>query len=408
MTKKNLNLAVGAVLVAFSSVASAQSGVVRPAYQFPSTTAPASGPASVQVAGTPFFFMPYLGLAAGYDDNLFLSSTNEKASTLYVFSPGFRLDARDPNKVIQLSYQSQIGRYGQSDDDDYVDHTLRTQFDIALNRSNFLRFGVDYLRNHDPRGSTDRPVAGRPDKYRLTNPYVTYALGAPGAAGRVEVYYNYMDKQYLNNRETTVGSDRQSEEFGGAFYWRVMPRTYVLVEARETRISYQLPSSPLDANERRIYGGVTWEATAATTGTLKVGNLKRRFDSDLPNFSGTSWEGIITWAPRTYSKFDFYTARQSNESTGLGSFILSSIAGVSWNHAWSSVISTGVDYRHQKDEYQGFDRSDKTNILGLKVGYKFRRWLTLGAEYSHTQRDSNVPLFEYDKNLYLLTATASM
>ncbi len=35
-------------------------------------------------------------------------------------------------------------------------------------------------------------------------------------------------------------------------------------------------------------------------------------------------------------------------------------------------------------------------------------WLTLGAEFSHIQRDSNLPAFEYDKNLYLLSATASM
>jgi hypothetical protein len=46
--------------------------------------------------------------------------------------------------------------------------------------------------------------------------------------------------------------------------------------------------------------------------------------------------------------------------------------------------------------------------LGLRAGYKFRRWLTLGAEYTHSNRDSNTPVFEYDKNLYLLTATASM
>jgi hypothetical protein len=188
-----------------------------------------------------------------------------------------------------------------------------------------------------------------------------------------------------------------------------MPKTYAIFEARETRIAYHLPTSPLDANETRIYGGISWEATAATVGTIKVGNLKRRPEDDsASDFSGTSWEAIVTWSPRTYSKFDFFTARQTNESTGLGNFILSSIAGVSWNHAWSSVLTTGVDYRYQKDEYQGFDRTDKSNILGLKVGYKFRRWLTLGAEYSHTQRDSNLPTFEYDKNLYLLTATASM
>ena len=153
---------------------------------------------------------------------------------------------------------------------------------------------------------------------------------------------------------------------------------------------------------------MTWEATAATTGTLKVGRLERKFDRDLPRFTGTSWEGIVTWSPRTYSKFDFYTARQTHESTGLGNFILTSVAGVTWTHAWNSVFNTGVDLRYAKDDYQGFDRRDQIKSVGLKAGYKFRRWLTLGAEYTHSERDSNRPTFEYDKNLYLLTATASM
>lgn len=404
----NNNLRFAAVMAALvAGPALAQSSLVRPAYQYPAA-APTSGPASVQVGTTPFYFTPYMGFGAGYDDNLFLSNSNEKSSTLYVFSPGFTLDARSPNSVVRLSHQSQIGRYGQSEEDNYVDHTSLAQMDFAFDRRNFLRVGITHLRAHDPRGSTDRPIAGRPDRYRLTNPFVTYAFGAPGAAGRIEAYYNNANKRYLNNRETTVNSDRRTEEFGGAFYWRVMPKTYLLAEARETRIGYRSPAVPLDARERRYYGGVSWEATAATTGTLKAGRLERDFDSDRPDFSGTSWEGIITWAPRSYSKFDFYTARQTNESTGLGNFILTSIYGVTWNHAWNSLMSTGVDYRHAKDDYQGFDRRDKTNAVNLKVGYKFRRWLTLGAEYTHTQRDSNLPLFEYDKNLYLLTATASM
>ena len=46
--------------------------------------------------------------------------------------------------------------------------------------------------------------------------------------------------------------------------------------------------------------------------------------------------------------------------------------------------------------------------LGLKVGYRFRRWLTFGAEYNYIERDSNIDTSDYDKNRYFLTATASM
>lgn len=401
MTNKNLKLAVMATLLAAAADASAQ---IRPAYQYP-PDAPTSGP--IQLGGTPFYLTPYMGLAVGRDDNLFFSNVNEKSSSILLFSPGLSIEARSPHTVFQLKYQGQIGRYAQSDDDNYVDHASRAVFDVAFDRRNFLRVGLDYIRSHDPRGSTDRPVAGRPDRYRQVAPGATYAFGAPGAAGRVELYAGESDRRYLNNRATTALSDRENREFGGAFYWRVAPRTYVLAEARANDISYRQANVGA-GEERRYFGGLSWEATAATTGTLKVGRLERASDLTGDETSASSWEGIISWAPRTYSKFDFFTSRTTNESTGLGRFILSSIGGVSWNHAWSSFFSTGLDLRYQKDQYQGFNRTDEIKTVGLKAGYKFRRWLTLGAEFSHTNRDSNQPISEYDRNLYLLTATASM
>jgi polysaccharide biosynthesis protein VpsM len=399
---------VSAIVLSCSAPwASAQVAYVRPAYTFP-LVAEGSGPAAVRMGSTPFYFSPYVGAAVGRDDNLFLSSSNEKRSTLYIVSPGFKIDARDSNKVFQLGYQAQAGRYSSSEDDNYVDHTLRSQLDVAFDRRNFLKLGYDYSRAHDPRGSTDRPIAGRPDRYWLSSPNATYAFGAPGAAGRLEVYGSAGRKRYLNNRGTTINGDRDTTEFGGVFYWRAMPRTYLLAEARRTDLDYKASQSTFDSRETRYFGGVMWEATAATTGTLKVGRLEKRFDTVHPEFSGTSWEAHVGWAPRSYSKFDFFAARSTTEATGLGSFILTDVAGVSWTHAWSSVLSTAVDARYQKDEYQGFAREDDIKSLGFKVGYKFRRWLTLGAEYNHVRRDSSQRIFEYDKNLYLLTATASM
>jgi hypothetical protein len=223
----------------------------------------------------------------------------------------------------------------------------------------------------------------------------------------VEAYASDARTTYLNNRATTAVSDRKNVEFGGAFYWRVMPKTYVLAEARKNKISYEL-TNPASGDETRYYGGVSWEATAATTGTVKVGQLKRRFEGNIPESTSTSWEALVTWAPRTYSVFEFYSSRQTIESTGVGNFILSSASGVNWTHAWSSYLSSGVFFRYQRDEFQGANRTDETKSLGLKVGYKMRPWLTLGAEYNFTTRDSNEPVSEYDRNLYLLTATASM
>jgi hypothetical protein len=357
---------------------------------------------------SPFYIAPYVGAGIGHDDNLFDSNVNKQGSNFWVLSPGLTLDARERSSVFHLAYQNQIGRYTSSRADNYVDNTTNVAYDAAFGPRAFMHLGFDEMYGHDPRGSTDRGIATTPDRYRLLGPNVTLAYGAPSAQGRLEGYYSNVTRTYLNNRTTTSGSDRRTEEFGGAFYWRVMPRTQVLLDVRRTDQSYDRQTSPFSSTEKRVYAGVTWEATAQTSGTIKVGSLKKDFDSDLPSFSTTGWEGLITWAPRTYSKFDFYTARYPTESTGLGSFILADASGVLWTHAWSSVLTTGVNLRYERDKYQGFDRNDDVTSVGLKAGYRFRRWLTLGAEFTHTNRNSNQNFFEYDKNFYLLSATASM
>jgi hypothetical protein len=410
MIKKNLDLAAALLVLAGAQHSWAQTAntYIRPTYAYPAPP-PASGPASVQLGDTPLYFVPYVGAAVGHDSNLFYSDINKKGSNLYIVSGGFGLDARSSNAVFQADAQVQDGRYTSSIEDSYLDSSARAQADFAIDRRNFARAGIQYFRGHDPRGSTDRPAGEHPDKYREGNPYFTYAFGAPGARGRIEAYYSDMFKRYLNNREVTQFSDRDQQEYGAAFYVRMTPRTYGLVEAREDNIRYKAPGSPLSADETRLYLGVSWEATAATTGTIKFGRLKRDFiDSNLQDFTGNSWEGLISWAPRSYSKFDFYTARQTNESTGLGDFILSTIGGVTWSHDWTSRIRSGVELRYQHDAYQGFDRTDKTWLAGFKAGYKFRRWLTLGAEYDYWKRDSNLDVFDYTRNLFLITATASM
>ena len=397
MKHKNTKIALAALLCCATAGAMAQ---IRPAYTYPGAQ-PAQG--GIRMGDTPAFFTPWVGLGAGYDDNLLLSSSNERDTFFYVLSPGFKIDARSPGSVLQLTHQHQIGRYTSSHADDYVDHVTHLQGDWAFSGRTFARAGFDYVKSHDPRGSTDRAISSRPDEYRLYAPSATFAFGAPGAQGRVELYYSNAIKRYTNNRATTIFSDRDTQEYGGALYVRVAPKTYVLGEVRQTDIDYRIFNAN-SGQERRYYAGVSWEATAATTGTLKAGRAKRSFDSGLPSETFTSWEGIIQWAPRTYSTFDLYTSRQTNESTGLGRFIITEAVGLNWNHQWSSVVMTGVNARWQRDEYQGFNRTDETKTLGLKVGYKFRRWMVLGAEYTYQTRDSNLP-FDYDKNLYLLTAT---
>jgi hypothetical protein len=238
-------------------------------------------------------------------------------------------------------------------------------------------------------------------------PSGVFAFGAPGARGRVELYASHADKVYLNNRATTETADFKRVEFGGAVYVRVAPKTYAVLDARSAKVDYKLPNIA-EGTERKYFGGIAWEATAATTGTLKFGRLTRKSDLDGAEVKETSWEAIASWAPRTYSTFDLVSSRYTSEPSGLGRFIVTSATSLGWNHAWRTHLTTSVVLRRTRDEYQGFARTDDTTSIGFKVGYRMRPWLTLGAEYTYITRDSNIEVYEYDRNIYFISATASM
>lgn len=392
-------------LLAAGGVAMAQSGPVRPAYDFPG----GERSSGVQMGDSAFYAAPYASVALGHDSNLFTSDINKVDSGTELYIVGAKVDTRDANSVFNMNIEAKYGRYNESSADNYSDPSFRGTYDVAFDQRNFLRVGYNYLRLHDPRGSTDRPPTNsRPDKYYDSTPSVVYAYGTKGAQGRLELYASNLVKRYLNNREYTVNYDRDVLDYGGTFYWRVMPKTSLLFEARQSDLDYKLEASKLSGNETRLYGGATWEATAATTGTVKLGWLEKKFDSDLKDYSGFNWEAVLNWQPLSYSTVNLYTVRLPVETTGLGTFTLSDRTGVNWTHGWSDVVTTDAFASYQKDRYQNADRTDEVSTLGVKASYKLRRWLTLGAEYSFTNRDSNLRLYEYDRHIYSIFAQMTM
>src|SRR5450631_1554434 len=202
MTNKNVKTALALALLFMGASAYGQTSPIRPAYSYPEAPSQ-SGPAKVQLGDSPVFATPYVGLAVGRDDNVLLTKANPTSSNLYITSPGLKLDARGPGFVLQSRFQAQLGRYSGSRDDDYEDFNTNNQLDVALSQRSFLRLGYDYIRGHDPRGSTDRSVSTHPDKFQLISPNAVYAFGAPGAQGRVELYWTDGYKTYTNNRTTT-------------------------------------------------------------------------------------------------------------------------------------------------------------------------------------------------------------
>ncbi len=348
-----------------------------------------------------------------HNDNIVLQAPGSglvKSDTIQVLNPSVRFEGKQGANIYGLDLGFASGRYTQSSADNYDDNNIAAN--AMFNPEARVRIGLraEHLDIHDPRGSTNDPLTPEPNRYRQGTLGGIFGYGAPGAQGRLEFELGGFDKHYYNNRSTTSINDQDHRYGGVTFFWRIAPKTSLLAQVKRNSIDFTDPASSLDSTETSLLGGVTWEATAKTTGIFKIGQLKKDMKDPTRNdFTGGSWEGQVRWSPLTYSVWDFSTSKATRETTGgVGNFILGTTYGARWTHAWTNQFSTIASASYATDDYKGLDRNDKISGLGMKGTYQMRRWLSFGAEYRWSKRNSSVDTADYKNNIYLLFVSATL
>jgi len=366
----------------------------------------------------PVKIVPMISAQVGYDDNFFSTSANEEDDTITVLSPSVQLIAEDGLNAYRLTYQLSEGINQDHSSDNYTDHNLSADAHLEFSQRSVQDLNAAYNKGHEARGTGLSGTGGiansidAPLEYDTQTVGFSYIYGAPEATGRIQVYGEHLDREYQNFRSITEGRDDTEVTLGAVFYYQVMPKTSLLFEVRNKDIDYDVdPANSLDNETRKYFVGATWEGTAKTTGTVKVGVSEKDFDSaSRKDFTSGSWEASVRWAPRTYSVVDISTSRSAAESTGNGNFIDTKSYNVNWNHAWSDIVNTDLGLGLTSETYEGAadGRKDDTASVNMGVNYDMRRWLTFGLNYKYSDIDSNLANTDYSKNLVMLTVNASL
>jgi hypothetical protein len=79
---------------------------------------------------------------------------------------------------------------------------------------------------------------------------------------------------------------------------------------------------------------------------------------------------------------------------------------------WKLRAGVSGEYRARSydaaDRFYGVDREDDRYVLGLRLSRPvFREWLGILGEYRHIRNDSNVSDYEYTRNQFTLSVTAT-
>ncbi|GGC06657.1 hypothetical protein GCM10011352_36100 [Marinobacterium zhoushanense] len=360
--------------------------------------------ASIDLGGVQF--TPTLEVSERYDDNFREVGTDEDSSWITSISPTFVLAAKDRVNLYSLTYALNSETYHSFRNDDNVDHHLDLDAHMEFSSRSRLDLNAGYDRVEQ---TADTETEGVNDKYHTYNIGGVYGYGAKSATMQLDFGANHEWKRYDNEGGVNDDQERDTTSLSATAYYRVAPKTRALAEVRYSDYDYVLNSSTLDSDAMAYLLGVTWEATAKTSGTAKFGWGTKEFDdASKDDADKTMWEVGVTWEPRTYSAFTLETNRYVAEgSEGAENYIDTTSTSVNWNHQWSSFVSSDLNYAFINEDYEN-DREDDTNRIGAGLTYELRRWMSVGVGYQYKDVDSNVSGESYDRNQYQVTLTMGL
>lgn len=361
----------------------------------------------------PFDIYGAVGFESFYNDNLFLTQRDPVSTTGFVLSPGIRAELSDSIKTLGLQYAAYLGRYEHTSRSNYNNQSVLADFLYEPTDRQRLDTRAEFIVGQDPLGTGRQEgiLVARgeePDRWHAWGLGGSYGYGGTSAKGRIELDANYSQKRYINNKPATLERDLDRGDLGAAFFWRVKPKTSAVFEAVAADYAYTTATT-LDSREYNLLGGVSWDVTGKTTGTAKVGWLRKTFeDPARDNLDTLNWEVGAVWQVRTYSAISFSTARSTQETNGVGDFILRTSAIAGWRHKWLGRFSTNVELGLAREEYPPTPRDDTLTDVRLGFDYRFARWLGLKWGYQYTQRDSNAPTLSYHRNLFSIGLVATL
>ncbi|WP_221800655.1 outer membrane beta-barrel protein [Oceanobacter mangrovi] len=358
--------------------------------------------------GSGVTLLPGVEVSISDNNNIYLEDGDENSAVITRVRPNAALNADLGATQLQAYYELESGSYDSDSDNNYLDQLLTLGADIEA--TSRMAFGADLTMNkgHDDRGTgslqTDTTNSIDPSEYTELTLGGDFTYGADSAFANVTAYASTYSKEYDNNKTITEELNYDKTTLGAELGLKVSSATRVLFELRNSEISYSKSAGEYkDGSLLTFLVGASWDITGKTTGEFKVGTAKRSFDtSGMKEKSSFSWEGNVSWSPKSYSTVTLTTSQSSNESTGIGSFIDNNYSAVNWDHEFSTKWALNANASMNNDDYVDGDRTDKTVAFGIKGIYSPNKMVDVTGGLEKSKRDSDAAGADYDKQVLSL------
>lgn len=369
---------------------------------------------------------PRLTVTQMSDSNIYLTNDDLEAnqdSALTIINPSFDFNAKDQSREFYSNLSMISGTYSdtRAGDDDYKDYkfSIGSKVPVQNRQEVQLNAGRDLL--HDNRGTAFTAgiasSVAEPDEYQLDNFGLKYTLGDGKSKMRFDLGFKHLDKEYTNNKITTGTRNYNSSIFDTTFTYRTQSKVETFIQLSTAAIDYKVDNpvfglavQTFDGNQNSGFVGLSWKATAKTTGTAKVGASEKTFDDPLVDDidSTGTWLLDLSYEPTQRARINLGSSATLSENEGTGSAKESKTYSAAWKQTWPLHLTSNLSYSLANDVHSDSEREDDTSTANINLTYNFRRWMDIKIGYTSIIRDSSEVAFEYDKQLYQVSFITSL
>lgn len=385
------------------------------------------------------YIHPFLTLSEAYSDNIYNTDDNTESDYITTIAPGVWLSVpRVKEELLNLEtssvapggldldldterdfkryqvyffYSPEFYRYSDNSDENLTQHRAEGMLQYSLRGDLTLEFVDQYIKSMDVRGTG---ISTEQDKFS-TN-FLTFRASYDFSS-KLEFKADFSNFAVDYDASRNDYRDRDDDSWSAYIYYKFRPKTSLFAQYQNVDVSYDL-NSYYDSSLGSFYGGLQWDLTAKSSGSIKIGSTSRDYDNSLladEDNLVVELQADYTFSPKT--AFLLRAFRQNSESNidGVNS-ILRSLVNAKITYSPIDRITCILDLEYVEDDYDGAlnyggllkERKDSSFLFIPSVEYSFRKWLSVKAAYYYLERDSNFSAFDYSTNTFLVSLTAAL
>jgi len=362
-------------------------------------------PLGIRAGG--FLIYPSTTVGSSYNSNVFATEDDEEDDFIFNFLPGVVVRSNFPRHSIIWTTEADIARYVSETDENYEDFGTALTGRLDITRDNRLTAGVNFGREHESRDDPEDPGADVTDE-----PLKYYVYGGDLGFQQDFNRLNFRLLGTVDRRDYTDGDegDRDRNLFGGRLRtgYFISPRINAFLQGGFRREVRDDQDTNQDNNVYSASVGTEIDFTGLLFGEVFAGWSLQEFDDDeFDSENGFTYGANLTWNPTRLTSLRL-EGQGGFEPSDVGSSRLESEIGLRVDHELLRNVLIGAEVTYQRDDFQDADRVDNRIDVGPDITYLLNRYLSVGAGYTFTTRQSDDSDREFDRNLVTLRVTAQL